>query len=162
MSLVSRLAISVRTPAIFARCSVCCRARGTDRNWTRVDRKICGRRRHRQANSVRLCSPASRRVASLRPRSAGLPALTPAPRTLVQTGSCRRCLLIHPLPVVVDVLSRMTPFPVTVDRCAVPRSGSKAVCRGSRFRSASSKPALNGSEVTWVNRVRGHRGSPWR
>ena len=64
-----------------------------------------GRRRHRQANSVRVCSPTSRRVASLRPRSAGRTALTPAPRTLVQTGSCRRCSLIHPLHVVVDVPS---------------------------------------------------------
>ena len=70
--------------------------------------RCCGRRRHRQANSVRVCSPASRRVASLRPRSAGLPALTPAPRTLGQTDSCRRCPPIHPLHVVVDVLSRMT------------------------------------------------------
>ena len=50
--------------------------------------RCCGHRRHRQANSVRVCSPASRRVASLRPRSAGLTALTPAPRTLVQAGSC--------------------------------------------------------------------------
>ena len=50
--------------------------------------RCCGHRRHRQANSVRVCSPASRRVVSLRPRSAGLTALTPAPRTLVQTGSC--------------------------------------------------------------------------
>ena len=45
--------------------------------------RCCGRRRHRQANSVRVCSPTSRRVASLRPRSAGLTALTSAPRTLV-------------------------------------------------------------------------------
>ena len=77
--------------------------------------RCCGRRRHRQANSVRVCSPTSRRVASLRPRSAGLTALTSAPRTLVQTGSCRQCPLIHPLHVVVAVLSRMTPFPATVD-----------------------------------------------
>ena len=74
-----------------------------------------GRRRHRQANSVRVCSPTSRRVASLRPRSAGLTALTPAPRTLVQTGSCRRCSRIHPLHVVVDVPSRMTLFRATAD-----------------------------------------------
>ena len=90
--------------------------------------RYCGRRRHRQANSVRVCSPTSRRVASLRPRSAGLTALTSAPRTLVQTGSCRRCPLIHPLHVVVAVLSRMTPFPATVDTlwhrraCRVPRA----------------------------------------
>ena len=74
-----------------------------------------GRRRHRQANSVRVCSPTSRRVASLRPRSAGRTALTPAPRTLLQTGSCRRCSLIHPLHVVVDVPSRMTLFRATAD-----------------------------------------------
>ena len=43
--------------------------------------RCCGRRLHRQANSVRVCSPTSRRVASLRPRSAGLTALTSAPRT---------------------------------------------------------------------------------
>ena len=78
--------------------------------------RCCGRRRHRQANSVRVCSPTSRRVASLRPRSAGLTALTPAPRTLVQTGSCRRCSLIHPLHVVVDVPSRMTLFRATADK----------------------------------------------
>ena len=77
--------------------------------------RYCGRRRHRQTNSVRVCSPASRRVAALRPRFAGLTALTPAPRTLVQTGSCRRCPLVHPLHVVVDALFRMTLFPATVD-----------------------------------------------
>ena len=77
--------------------------------------RCCGRRPHRQANSVRVCSPTSRRVASLRPRSAGLTALTPAPRTLVQIGSCRRCSLIHPLHVVVDVPSRMTLFRATAD-----------------------------------------------
>ena len=36
-------------------------------------------------NSVSLCSPASRGFAALRPRSAGLTPLTPAPRTLVKT-----------------------------------------------------------------------------
>ena len=81
--------------------------------------RCCGRRRHRQANSVRVCAPTSRRVASLRPRSAGLTALTPAPRTLVQIGSCRRCSLIHPLHVVVDVPSRMTLFRATADTSAV-------------------------------------------
>ena len=82
-----------------------------------------GRRRHRQANSVRVCAPTSRRVASLRPRSAGLTALTPAPRTLVQTGSCRRCSLIHPLHVVVDVPSRMTLFRATADSVHVREQG---------------------------------------
>ena len=38
----------------------------------------------RQTPIVRVCSPASRRVAPLRPRGAGLTAWTPAPRTLVR------------------------------------------------------------------------------
>ena len=66
----------------------CWRARGSAEYWSSADRKMLRCRRHRQTNSVRVCSPASRRFASLRPRFAGLPALTPAPRTLVQTGSC--------------------------------------------------------------------------
>ncbi len=67
---------------------LCWRARGSAEYWSSADRKMLWCRRHRQTNSVRVCSPASRRFASLRPRFAGLPALTPAPRTLVQTGSC--------------------------------------------------------------------------
>ena len=43
--------------------------------------RYCGRPRHRQTDSVGVCSPASRRVATLRPRFAGLATLTPAPRT---------------------------------------------------------------------------------
>ena len=66
----------------------CWRAQGSAEYWSSADRKMLWCRRHRQTNSVRVCSPASRRFASLRPRYAGLPALTPAPRTLVQTGSC--------------------------------------------------------------------------
>ena len=77
--------------------------------------RCCGHRRHRQTNSVRVCSPASRRVTALRPRFAGLTALTPAPRTLVQTGSCRRCPLRHPLHIVVDIPSRIDHFRATVD-----------------------------------------------
>ena len=78
----------------------------------------CGRRRHRQANSVArvLTDVKARRFAP--PRSAGLTALTPAPRPLVQIGSCRRCSLIHPLHVVVDVPSRMTLFRATADTAA--------------------------------------------
>ena len=53
-----------------------------------VFRKICGQNGglvgHRQTHSVRVCSPPSRRVAPLRPRSAGLTAWTPAPRTRVR------------------------------------------------------------------------------
>ena len=87
--------------------------------WRGVDRYDATKRiravQKHYTNSVRVCSPTSRRVASLRPRSAGRTALTPAPRTLVQTGSCRRCSLIHPLHVVVDVPSRMTLFRATAD-----------------------------------------------
>ena len=43
--------------------------------------RCCGRPRHRQTDSDGVCSPASRRVATLRPRFAGLATLTPAPRT---------------------------------------------------------------------------------
>ena len=53
----------------------------------RVFRRIGGQNGglvgHRQTHSVRVCSPPSRRVAPLRPRSAGLTAWTPAPRTPV-------------------------------------------------------------------------------
>ena len=45
---------------------------------------------------MRVCSPASRLLAPLCPRGVGLSALTPAPRTLVQIGPCRRCPLLHP------------------------------------------------------------------
>ena len=52
-----------------------------------VFRRICGQSVGlvvpRQARSVRVCSPPSRRVAPLRPRCAGLTAWTPAPRTRV-------------------------------------------------------------------------------
>ena len=41
---------------------------------------------HRPTDSFGVCSPPSRRVASLRPRFAGLAAWTAAPRTPVQTG----------------------------------------------------------------------------
>ena len=71
----------------------------------------CGRRRHRQPNSVRVCSPASRRLATLGPRYAGLTALTPAPRTLVQTGSCVTMPSHDPLHVVVgDLSSEVVPL----------------------------------------------------
>ena len=83
----------------------------------------CGLRWHRQTNSVRVCSPASRRVATLRPRFAGLTALTPAPRTLVQAGSCRRCLSLHPLHVVVDLPCRIPRFRMSVDTASRPASG---------------------------------------
>ena len=60
-------------------------------------------------------SPPSRRVAALRPRFAGLSALTPAPRTLVQTDSYRTMPNVDPLHVVVDDLSRICQFSLVVD-----------------------------------------------
>ena len=88
------------------------RERTTDRNWRchGSTARCCGRRRHRQANSVRVCSPTSRRVASLRPRSAGLTALTPA-RTLVQMALADDAHSYTPC----DVPSRMTLFRATAD-----------------------------------------------
>ncbi len=75
---------------------MCSRPRGNDQFSTRVDHKMLWWPGHRLIDSVRVCSSASRRVAPLRPRFAGLTALTPAPRTLVQTGSCRRCPILTP------------------------------------------------------------------
>ena len=54
-----------------------------------------------------------RRVAALRPRFAGLPASTAAPRTLVHTGSYRTMPNLDPLHVVVDDLSRICHFSMT-------------------------------------------------
>ena len=45
----------------------CWRARGSAECWTSADHKMLWCRRHRQTNSVRVCSPASRRVAPLPP-----------------------------------------------------------------------------------------------
>ena len=71
-------------------------ARRPRRRWQHAARAARPRRghwRHRRANTMRVCSPASRRLAPLRPRGARLSALTPAPRTFVQIGPCRRCPL---------------------------------------------------------------------
>ena len=59
----------------------CSRPPGTGQFWTRVDPKILWRPGHRPTHSFGVCSPSSRRVAPLRPRYAGLSALTTAPRT---------------------------------------------------------------------------------
>jgi len=78
------------------------------------------------------CACAHRRQgASLRsaPRFAGLPALTPAPRTLVQTGSCWRCPLIQPLHVVVVLPPRIDPFPSARWQCMALRSLDPAPSR---------------------------------
>ena len=66
--------------------------------------RCCGLRWHRQTTSVRVCSPSSRRLATLGPRFAGLTALTTAPRTLVRTGSCLSMPNPRPQDVAVDDL----------------------------------------------------------
>ena len=138
----------------------CCRARGTDRNWTLVDRKMSwspaassSQQRARVLTDVK-----ARRFAP--PRSAGLTALTPAPRTLVQTGSCRRCSLIHPLHVVVDVPSRMTLFRATADRRRCTRSRVHLVTRGSTH--PRSTRVGRKCEALWRQRLRTMSGrDPW-
>ena len=67
------------------------------------------------AVSVGVCSPPSRLVTALRTRVAGLTALTEAPRTPVQTGSCPTAPHARPLHVVVDHLSRIHHFEANVD-----------------------------------------------
>ena len=67
------------------------------------------------AVSVGVCSPPSRLVTALRTRVAGLTALTAAPRTPVQAGSCPTAPHGRPLHVVVDHLSRIHHFEANVD-----------------------------------------------
>ena len=86
---------------------------------------VCGHRRHRRASSVRVCSPASRRFAPLRPRCAGLTALTPAPRTLVQIALDDDALSYDP--------SRMTPRRATVGTFALPRSDGGVLAASTSF-----------------------------
>ena len=77
--------------------------------------RCCGLRWHRQTTSVRVCSPSSRRLATLGPRFAGLTALTTAPRTLVRTGSCLSMPNPRPQDVAVDDLFRCVQFWMTVE-----------------------------------------------
>ena len=94
----------------------CSRPPGTGQFRTRVDPKMLWWPGHRPTHSFGGCSPSSRRVAPLRPRYAGLSALTTAPRTPVQTGSYRTMPNSDPLHVVVDDLSRFRRSEATVDR----------------------------------------------
>ena len=78
------------------------------------------------------------------PRESGFPA-----HTLVQPGSCRQCPLIHPLHVVIAVLSRMTPFPATVDTRSCAGAGSTCPRRRERCRRPTCEPpSSRGSAVT--------------
>ena len=94
---------------------MCSRPPGTGQFRTRVDPKMLWWPGHRPTHSFGGCSPSSRRVAPLRPRYAGLSALTTAPRTPVQTGSYRTMPNSDPLHVVVDDLSRFRRSEATVD-----------------------------------------------
>ena len=94
---------------------VCCRARGTEGNWTRVDRKMLwspaassSQQRARVLTDVK-----ARRFAP--PRSAGLTALTSAPRTARPAWLLPTMPTHTPPTCWVAVLSRITPFPATVD-----------------------------------------------
>ena len=72
-------------PATASRCWRSCKFAGIC-PW--VDHKMLGLRWHRQTARVRVCSPSSRRLATLGSRFAGLAALTTAPRSPIRTGSC--------------------------------------------------------------------------
>ena len=106
----------------------CSRPPGTGQFRTRVDPKMLWWPGHRPTHSFGVCSPSSRRVAPLRPRYAGLSALTTAPRTPVQTGSYRTMPNSDPLHVVVDDLSRFRRSEATVDTtaCSITRTCSSA------------------------------------
>ncbi len=64
---------------------LCCRARESDRFEPGAAPKMLWWPGHRPTDSFGVCSPPSRRVASLRPRFAGLSIWTAAPRTPAQT-----------------------------------------------------------------------------
>ena len=74
----------------------CWRARGSAGFWSSADHKMLWCRGHRRTDSVRVCSPPSRRVAPLRPAVAGPTALTPAPRTPSRLAPVRRCPILTP------------------------------------------------------------------
>ena len=66
----------------------CSRPRGNAEFWTRVDRKMLWWPGHRQTDRFRVCSPASRRVAALRPRFRGAHGLDAGSAHAVQTCPC--------------------------------------------------------------------------
>ena len=68
--------------------SLCSRPRGNAEFWTRVDRKMLWWPGHRQTGRFRVCSPASRRVAALRPRFRGAHGLDAGSAHAVQTCPC--------------------------------------------------------------------------
>ena len=130
-------------PRVRSRPPGCSRPPGNGQFWTRVDPKILGWPGHRPTHSFGVCSPSSRRVAPLRPRYAGLSALTTAPRTPAQTGSYRTMPNPDALQVVVDDLSRFRRSEATVDTAvlrvvftsAKTTSRSCSGCRGRGRRS---------------------------
>ncbi len=147
------------------RSSTCSRPRGNDQFSTRVDHKMLWWPGHRLIDSVRVCSSASRRVAPLRPRFAGLTALTPAPRTLVQAGSCRRCPILTPYMLWSTNCAESGAFewPLTLRGDPGPRlrragSGacSRAGCRKPRARTSSMPgPRVSTHGDNWPRRSTG-------
>ena len=101
---------------------------------------------HRPTDILGVCSPPSRRVAALRPRFAGLSALTAAPRTLVRTGSYRTMPNLDPLHVVVDDPSRICRFSMAVDNRAAlrRRAGRRAPDRSAHRRADPARDAGEG------------------
>ncbi len=93
----------------------CCRTRESDRFEPGPDPKMLWWPGHGPTDSFGVCSPSSRRVAALRPRFAGLSALTTAPRAPVQTGRLWTMPNPDPLHVVVDHPCRFRHFRATVD-----------------------------------------------
>ena len=75
-------------PRIYLPLDGCSRPRGNAEFWTRVDRKMLWWPGHRQTDRFRVCSPASRRVAALRPRFRGAHGLDAGSAHAVQTCPC--------------------------------------------------------------------------
>ena len=137
-------------PRVRSRPPGCSRPPGNGQFWTRVDPKILGWPGHRPTHSFGVCSPSSRRVAPLRPRYAGLSALTTAPRTPAQTGSYRTMPNPDALQVVVDDLSRFRRSEATVDTRVVPLSPQMV---GLRFTAAAAAAGVERRMTAHSGRV---------
>ena len=83
--------------------------------------QCCGRGRDRQANGLRLCSPASARIPLLSPGYSRPQVLTATLPSLDQTRPSRRSSLAHPGTVAVALLSSMARVSATVDKRPPPQ-----------------------------------------
>ena len=86
--LVTAVADRYRQSTAAEKRLICSRPRGNAEFWTRVDRKMLWWPGHRQTDRFRVCSPASRRVAALRPRFRGAHGLDAGSAHAVQTCPC--------------------------------------------------------------------------